>query len=128
MREPSTPMQKWGWWEAALAGKSPPITEGDPQVGFYKARRWPRQPFWLPARIWLVDGEINPETGELLNQEWMFCEVDGERKNPVKMWSWLAHNPVTEDEFEWLVAARPLQPKNPPPSKPPTFQRPRPSP
>ncbi len=112
MREPSSSASKWAWWEAAVAGENPPIHEREPEVGYYRVRRWPRKPFWLPARIWLEPGEVDPETGELMSDERYCAEIDGERKNPFVVWTWL--QPITEDEWKWLKATRNLQPEKMP--------------
>lgn len=112
MREPSSSEARWAWWEAAVSGLNPPRYENEPQVGFYKVRRWPRLPYWLPARIWIADGPVDPDTGELLDDEWIFAEIDGERKNPLKVWTWL--HPVSEEDYKWIVASRPLQPNRKP--------------
>ena len=69
MRQPSTPAQRWAWWEAAVAGDAPPIHEDDPHAGFFAVRRfrygeWVKGPM-VPARIWWEPGEIDPETGEM---------------------------------------------------------------
>ena len=112
MREPSSAASKWDWWERAIAGENPPIHEREPQVGYYRVRRWARKQFWLPARIWLEPGEVDPETGELMSDERYCAEIDGERKNPFVVWTWL--QPITEDEWKWLKATRNLQPEKMP--------------
>lgn len=112
MREPISSEAKWAWWEAAIAGQNPPIHEREPQVGYYRMRRWARKQFWLPARIWLEPGEVDPETGELMSDEWLCAEIDGERKNPFVVWTWL--QPISLEDYEWTVAQRPLQPKKQP--------------
>jgi hypothetical protein len=117
VREPSSLASKWSWWERAIATGDAPIHERDPQVGYYRVRRWPRKPYWLAARVWIEPGEVDPETGELLSDERFCCEIDGERKNPIEKWTWLAGHPITLEEFQWLTAQRPLQPSRPPKSK-----------
>jgi hypothetical protein len=51
----------------------PAVLEDEPQAGFFAVRRfrygeWVKGPF-VPARIWIEPGEIDPETGELLSDE-----------------------------------------------------------
>lgn len=114
MREPTSSEAKWAWWEAAVAGLNPPRYEDEPQVGYYKVRRWPRLPYWLPAHIALVS-PIDEETGELIAPEYHVAEIDGTRRNAIKVWTWL--HPCTVEEYEWLTASRPLQPKRNPRSR-----------
>lgn len=114
MSEPSSLAARWEWWERAISGGPAPIHERDPQVGYYRVRRWARKPYWLAARVWLEDGEVDAETGELLTDERFYAEIDGKRVNPIEKWTWLAGHPVTEEDYEWLKAIRPLQPKKQP--------------
>lgn len=114
MRRPSTPAERWAWWEASVAGEQPPIHEGEPHQGFYKVRRfpygkWPKGPF-VPVRIWWEPGEIDPETGELASDEICRAEVDGRPINPWSAWPWLAKRPIPESEWTWLKALSPLLP------------------
>ena len=125
MREPSSLEAKWAWWEAAVAGLNPPRYEMEPQVGYYAVRRWRGLPFFLPARIWLSPSVVDFETGELVDDEWIFAEIDGERKNPFKVWTWL--RPISEEDYQWLKAMRPLQPSKPPLPKQPKQQKTQPS-
>lgn len=113
MREPSSPESKWAWWESAVAGRSPPIVEEEPHPGFYKLRRWPRLPYWLPVYVW-IESPIDPETGELVDDERIRCEVDGKAANAKTRWTWFAHHPITEEEFQWLTALSPLLPSRKP--------------
>ena len=119
MREPSTPEQRWAWWEAAVAGDVPPVHDNDPQAGFFAVRKfsygaWVKGPM-VPARIWWEPGEIDPETGELLSDERCCAEVDGKPVNPWSSWTWIARRPIPEMEWKWLKAQSPLLPSKPPP-------------
>ena len=76
----------------------------DPQCGFFK-RRLVRGGVYVPARIWLVS-ETDIGTGELLSDEILQCEVDGQRADPLDQWSYLASNPITEAEFNYMTALR----------------------
>ena len=40
----------WAWWQAALAGKAPPVHENEPQQGFYRVAN-------DPVAIWFEAGE-----------------------------------------------------------------------
>ena len=118
MRSPSSPEQKWAWWEAAIRGEDPPIHENEPQQGYYAVRKfrygeWPQSPF-VPARIWW-ESDIDPGTGELLSDERLRGEVDGAPINPWSKWTWLARRPISESEWRWLRAQSPLLPTSIPP-------------
>lgn len=121
MRQPSTPEQRWSWWEAAVDGQNPPVSEDEPQAGFYAVRKfrygeWVKGPF-VPARVWWEPGEIDPETGELLSDERCCAEVDGKPVNPWRSWTWIARRPVSLSEWKWLVAQSPLLPSKIPSRK-----------
>jgi hypothetical protein len=105
---------KWAWWEDACEGRDPPVYEDQPQAGFYAVRRfrygaWVKGP-WVPARIWIEPGEIDPETGELLSDERFRAEIDGKPADPWRSWTWLARKPIPQSEYEWLKALSPLLP------------------
>lgn len=119
MRRPSTPAERWAWWEAAVAGDAPPTHPDDPQQGYFAVRRfpygkWPKGPL-VPARIWWEPGQIDPETGELCSDERCRAEVDGRPINPWSTWSWLAKRPIPESEWQFLRALSPLRPTKIPP-------------
>lgn len=92
------------WHKAAIAGKAPPIHDGDPQIGWFKTRMVKDGPF-VPARIW-IDREICPRTGELIGAERFTCTIDGERRDPFSQWVWLAKNPITKAAYDALSARR----------------------
>lgn len=73
------------YYEQALAGKSPPISESDPQPGYYKLRVGKGQPY-EPVAIWeKPDGTLTMRLGDL--------EVD-----PHDYWTWCADKPVTKED------------------------------
>lgn len=114
MRQPTTPAQRWAWWEASIDGQPLPIHEDEPETGFYAVRRfrygdWVRGPL-VPARVWWEPGEIDPETGELLTDEKCRAEIDGQPVNPWRKWTWIARRPISETEWQWLKALSPLLP------------------
>lgn len=114
MRQPTGLVERWAWWESAVAGLDPPIHEDEPQAGFFKVRRfpygkWPQGPF-VAARVWWVPGQTDPETGELLSDEICRAEVDGRPTDPWRAWPWLARRPIPESEWMWLKAMSPLLP------------------
>lgn len=121
MRQPSNAADRWRWWEDSLAGKAPPIHDGEPHAGFFKVRRfsygkWVKGPF-VPARIWWEATDTDAETGELLSDEKLKAEIDGKPVNGWNKWTWLARRPITEAEYEWLKALSPLLPEKIPERK-----------
>ncbi len=101
MRKPTPMSEQLAWWNAALAGERPVITQ-DPQVGFYK-RVLVKGGVMVPARLWLYQN-IDRETGELVEDELLQCEVNGQYADPQDQWSWLANNPISRAEFLYLSA------------------------
>lgn len=121
MRTPSTPADRWSFWERSLAGENPEVYENEPQTGYYALRKfdysaWRNGPF-IPARIWWEPGLIDPETGELLTDERCRAEIDGKEVNPWSSWTWIARRPITEAEWQWLTAQSPLLPTKIPPKR-----------
>ncbi|MEJ8571282.1 hypothetical protein [Microbaculum marinum] len=83
------------WWRNALAGKPGPIHDGDPQLGFYRKRKFKGGPF-VGAAIF-----PDPETGEII------ATVDGKATDPDTLWTWVASNPVTEEAYRaWESTGR----------------------
>ena len=101
MRRPTPVAVLHAWHSAALRGLSP-ANDGTPRCGWYK-RRLVRGGVFVPARIWLVQ-DICPETGELLSDEVLRCEVNGFSADPEEAWNWISGHPVTEQEFRYLAA------------------------
>jgi hypothetical protein len=58
---------------------------------------------FVPVKIFL-EQQIDPETGELLGDEVMRCEVDGKRRVPEEEWTWVADNPISEEDFLDMLA------------------------
>ena len=109
MRRARSEAEIYAWWRAALAGLRPAVHEDEPQCGWFRTRLVRLGP-WCPARVWLHQ-VIDPETGELAEDERLLCEVDGDRRNPARAWISIASNPITEVAFDELVAARNLNPQ-----------------
>lgn len=101
MRRPTPMAALHAWHRAALRGLSP-VNDGTPQCGWYK-RRLVRGGVFVPARIWMVQ-DICPETGELLSDEILRCEVNGLPADPEEAWVWISGHPVTEQEYRYLAA------------------------
>jgi hypothetical protein len=47
----------------------------------------------VPARVWIEDGQTDPETGDLLSDEIICMEIDGRKVNPWTRWNWIAKHP-----------------------------------
>ena len=101
MRRPTPIAVLLAWHRAALRGLQP-VNDGTPRCGWYK-RRLVRGGVFVPARIWMVQ-DICPETGELLSDEVLHCEVNGLAADPEEAWAWVSGHPVTEQEFRYLAA------------------------
>lgn len=107
MRQPTSDAVAYAWWRAALAGDPVAVHEDEPQAGFFKSRLAYRGPFF-PASIW-IEGDVCPDTGELLSDERFACEVNGARRDPFEQWQYLAKRPVTRAEYDELkIMAREL--------------------
>lgn len=76
----------------------------DPEIGFYR-RRYVRNGPWVAARIWFHTAERD-EAGDLLEDEGLRCEIDGEPCNPYDEWERLYGEPIDESEFKFLSARR----------------------
>lgn len=95
----------YAWHEQAIGDLSLHLdltVSLDPCCGWFKRRLVKGGPF-VAARIWL-DAQVD-EAGDLVSDEVMRCEVDGERRDPESEWSWLCGQPITESEFDWLSAS-----------------------
>ena len=80
------------------------IHDFDPQPGFYKTRRARNGP-WLPVKVWFHVADRD-EAGDLMEDEGMRCEIDGERVSPYQAWMSVARHPISEAEFKRLSALR----------------------
>ena len=101
MRMPTPLDQLYAWHTAALRGLQP-VIDNTPQCGFFK-RKLVKGGVFVPARIWMFQ-DIDAETGELLSDELLQCEVNGTYADPEDAWSWICSNPITEQEFRYLSA------------------------
>lgn len=99
-RTPAILRDLYAWHRAALAGLKPQVTH-EPQCGFFRRRLVKGGPL-VPCQIWL-DQPIDEETGELIGDEVLRCEVDGRERDAVDEWSWICADPITEAEFRHMV-------------------------
>ena len=92
----------------ALAGigKQPVISAGDgPQPGYYETRLVKNGPL-VPARVWFNHPEID-EAGDLMDDEGLMMEIDGERVNGQHMdqkWHWMYGGKITKQEYDFMRA------------------------
>lgn len=102
MRRPTPIVEIYAWHTSAITGGEIEI-HSEPQCGWFKRRLVKHGP-WVPARIWL-DQEIDMDTGELLADERLLCEVLHVRSDAAEQWAWLCDNPISKAEYDYLVAA-----------------------
>ena len=76
-----------------------------PQPGYF-ATRLVRGGIEVAARIWVVDGDRCPETGELMSDQEVFAELDGERTDPWRLWERTRGATIDEGRYRYLVAKR----------------------
>ena len=104
MRRPTSPEQAYRWHSLAVIGQRPPIHDGHPECGWYM-RTLKKDGDPVPATIYL-EQPIDPQTGELTGPEVMICEVNGQRRNPVDEWTWLARRPISEQQYLDMLGAQ----------------------
>lgn len=73
----------------------------EPQCGYFK-RRLVRGGAWVPVKIWL-DSETDPETGELVRDEIMCCDVGLHPADPDEHWTSVCAHPITKEEYTYLI-------------------------
>lgn len=100
MRQPTDNEAALQWWRDALAGRRPPIHDGEPQCGWYRARLVRGGP-WVPVRIWM-ESPTDPETGELIADEFVRAEIDGREVDPAEVWIRACAHPITEETFNYM--------------------------
>lgn len=107
IRQPSTASSALAWYWQAINDKSlhlatEAINYDVPECGWYQGRQTRGGPF-VPVRFWL-EQEVCPDTGELLSDEIIKCEINGREADPQAVWSWVCQDPITEQEFDYMVA------------------------
>lgn len=108
MRDPTTEAAALAWHTQALNDKALHLAvEAEfetPHCGWFLARMARGGPP-VPARIWL-EQEVCQETGELLSDEVLKCEINGELRDPFEAWHWLFREPITESQYNYLMARK----------------------
>lgn len=95
----------------------PPIVEGEPQCGYFKAKTR-RYALLVPAKIFMLS--VVGEDGELVEPERLVCEIGDERTDVFDAWMRLCVRPISAAEYSYLMAVRdwarqsaPDQPQHP---------------
>lgn len=87
-------MSNYEFWQQALAGKKPPVHEGDPQPGFYYKlegdARLKKDRTRLPVAIWEQGGDILTLVG---------FKSGAKLRDSVETWTWVCQYPVTEEAY-----------------------------
>lgn len=105
IRRPTSSAAAYAWHRAAIADGNDRLeitVTGEPECGWFKRKLVKGGPF-VPARIWL-DQWIDEATGELLDDERLQCEVNGQYADAEEQWPWLCGNVITEAEYNYLTA------------------------
>ncbi len=100
MRTPTPKDVLYAWHNAAIRGLKPQTTM-EPQAGFFLTRFMPRGAP-IPASIYMRQ-DIDPETGELCNDEIMCAEILGERTDPEETWLRCARRPICRLYYQHLL-------------------------
>ena len=93
-------MSNYDYYFAALAGKNPPVHDGDPQPGFYymKSKKHGR----VLIAIFESESEIVAVAG-----------VSFDPANAKDIWTWVAGNPIPETLYRQVVADKGKWPDDP---------------
>lgn len=103
MREPISRDEAYRWHRDALAGRTVVIVQEEPHCGWYR-RKLVKGGVMVPARIWIeTPARAIDAAGELVDQPVMRCEVNGRNVDPFEAWHWLADQPISEAEFNYLT-------------------------
>jgi hypothetical protein len=80
--------------------------------GYYRLRLRAKGP-WVPVRVILEDGERDPETWELLSDQWLRAEWYPSTRSdrpysidPRRLFN--RAEPISRSEFQWLILLRKL--------------------
>lgn len=108
MRTPSTMAQLYGPWRAMLSvagqprGGQSPLFDWEPTPGWYRTRFVKGGPA-VPVRVW-CERDIDPETGELTDDERTLFEIDGERRR--RLPAGLVYHAITREAFDRIMSDR----------------------
>lgn len=99
----------YAWHAAAMAGLKPPV-HSDPECGWFlrytgtdgKEMNYERH--YLPASVYW-ERQIDPETGEILGDDILRCDIGGVFVDPEAAWISIAKRPISEDEYMTRLSA-----------------------
>ena len=118
IRRPTSAAIAFAWHTNAIKGvygDLSDIHDDEPCCGWFK-RRLVKGGVHVAARIWL-DSCVDDETGDLVADETLQCEVDGRYADAYAEWPWLCGHPISKAEYDYLVAlsqhARTHEPDHP---------------
>ena len=100
MRTPTPAATLYAWHRAALAGRSPTVTD-DPQCGWFRTRLVRGGP-WVPVVIW-CDRELD-ERGSLASDERLRCRVGDAERDPAAVWLSVCKRPISRNQYQALRA------------------------
>ena len=104
IRFPTSNDELYAWHKIALEDVAlhliPEVTQ-EPQCGVFKRRLVKGGPF-VPCKIWMFQPT---QDGELVGDETFQCEVNGQYADAEDQWLWLCQNPITEAEYNYMVAS-----------------------
>lgn len=107
MREPTTAAAALRWHTQALNDKALhldiEVDYDEPQCGWFLTRMRRGGPF-VPARIFL-EQEVGDD-GELLSDEILRCEINGNLHDPHEAWIWMCHEPIEQPAYDYLMARK----------------------
>lgn len=105
IRRPTPHDILYRWHSEAVKGVYGDIKGVDPtpECGWYK-RRLVKGGIFVPARIWME--QTVDDAGELVEDERLMCEVNGNYCDADEEWLHLANHPITEAEYTYMHALR----------------------
>lgn len=95
----------YAWHRAAMAGKKPPV-HSEPECGWFlrPVGKDGKEKVFLPASVYW-ERQIDEETGEVLGDDVLRCDVGGVLCDPVAAWLWISKRPISEAEYNARIAA-----------------------
>lgn len=88
-------INRWAWWQAALAGNLGPMHEGEPQQGFYRTRF--KGGKWEPVAIWK-----DKDTGQ-----WIAHRA-GREVDPGETWNFCRTHPISPEAYDRAMDGKPF--------------------
>lgn len=105
MRTPTPIDEQLAWHREAIAGVELATHLNEPHCGWFRRRLVKNGP-WVPARIWIDEAPVNEVTGELEGDEIMRCQIGDVDRTAQLLdeWAWLCGEPITQEQFDYMVA------------------------